>query len=944
MNPLKALNRHGQSVWLDFMRRTLIGKELARLLDEDGVVGITSNPAIFEKAIGQSADYDRQFGELMAASDRTPWALYEELAIRDIQLAADQLRPIYAATQRRDGYVSLEVSPYLADDTAATIAEARALWARVNRANLMVKVPGTKAGVTAIETLIGEGININVTLLFGLDAYLQVADAFIRGLEHYALSHDDLGQVASVASFFISRIDSAVDGRIDALLKAGPARPEALARLKGKTAIANAVIAYQRYKEIYSTERWSALAERGAQTQRLLWASTGTKNPAYPDTLYVDRLIGPHTVNTMPPATMDAFRDHGTARTTLEDDLDGAARVLAALPKFGINLDEITDRLVADGVQLFADAADKLVEAVENKRVKYLGAKLASFSSALPAVLAKPVEAEREAWRAGGRIRRLWTRDPLLWSGTDEAQWLNWLDVTQRQRRSVPALELFAVEAARYRHILLLGMGGSSLGPAVLAQIFGAQPGHPVLHVLDSTDPAQIRAVEAKIDLTSTLFIVSSKSGSTLEPNILTQYFFERAGIVLSEAEAAKRFVAVTDPGSSLQRLAETRGFGHVFAGDPGIGGRYSVLSAFGLVPAAAMGVDLARLLDSTETMIRSCGPDVPPAANPAVALGVALGVAGLRGRDKVTILAGPGLEDFGIWAEQLIAESTGKHGKALIPVAAEPIGAPERYGDDRIFVHLAFIGRPDPQGAALAALEQAGQPVLRITLAGPDQLGQEFFRWELATAVAGSILGINPFDQPDVEASKRATAALMDAYAASGSLPAEAPLFEEDGIALFADARNAAELGKLAAGPRLEAWLAAHLGRLGAGDYAGFLAYIPQGGATTQALQAMRLAVRDRYRTATCTGFGPRYLHSTGQAHKGGPNSGVFLQITAEDADDLAVPQQRYSFGTVKAAQARGDLDVLAERGRRVLRVHLRGDLARGLERLVTAIGRAAG
>ena len=936
MNPLKALNRHGQSVWLDFMRRGLIGKELAQLIERDGLMGITSNPSIFEKAIGQGAEYDPQFGQLMAAGDRSPWVLYEALAIRDIQLAADQLRPIYDATKRRDGYVSLEVSPYLANDTEGTIAEARRLWAAVDRPNLMVKVPGTKAGTPAIRTLIGDGININVTLLFGLDAYLAVADAFVAGLEHYAESQDDIGRVASVASFFISRIDTAVDTRLDALIKAGDTAAD---KLKGKIAIANARITYQRYKEIFSTDRWGALAERGAQTQRLLWASTGTKNPAYPDTLYVDMLIGPHTVNTMPPATMDAFRDHGTARTTIEDDLDGAARTLAALAKLGIDLGQITDRLVVEGVQLFADAADKLIEAVEKKRVKILGDRLATYQAALPAPLGQKVAAELDSWRADGRIRRLWARDASVWTGADEAKWLGWLDIVKRLGTALPALESLAGEASKYRHILLLGMGGSSLGPEVLAQTFGRRDGFPQLHVLDSTDPAQIRAFEARIDYASTLFIVSSKSGGTLEPNILKQYFFERARAQLGDDAVGKRFITVTDPGSKMQQVAEHDRFGHVFLGDPAIGGRYSVLSLFGLVPAAAMGIDVAHLLAATELMVRSCGPDVPPAANPGVQLGAALGVAGLAGRDKVTIVAGPGLEDFGTWAEQLIAESTGKNGKAVIPVAAEPVGLPAVYGEDRIFVHLAFANRPDKQAERLAALEQAGHPVLRITLGGPEQLGQEFFRWEIATAVAGAVLGINPFDQPDVEASKLATRKLTDAYEATGHLPAETPIFEAEGIRLFADTRNAAAL---AGNTSLDAYVAAHLQRLGAGDYAAFLAYIPQEKATIEALQAIRLAVRDGVKAATCIGFGPRFLHSTGQAYKGGPNTGVILQITCDDPEDLAVPQQSYSFGTVKAAQARGDFDVLAERGRRALRVHLGPDLAAGLDRLLKAVRRA--
>ena len=638
---------------------------------------------------------------------------------------------------------------------------------------------------------------------------------------------------------------------------------------------------------------------------------------------------------------MDAFRERGTARATIEDDLDGARRTLASLPKAGIDLDAVTDKLVEDGVQLFADAFDKLLEAVERKRIKFLGAKSATHAASLPGDLGKAVDAELETWRAGGKIRRLWARDASLWSGADEAKWLGWLDIVPRLGTTLPALDRLADAAARYRHVLLLGMGGSSLGPEVLARIFGRQAGHPLLHVLDSTDPAQIKDFEQRIELESTLFIVSSKSGGTLETSLLKQYFFERASAVLGPAEAAKRFVAVTDPGSSLHQSAEREGFGHVFVGDPEIGGRYSVLSAFGLVPAAAIGLDIGHFLAVTETMIRSCGPDVPPAANPGVALGLILGVAGRHGRDKVTIVAGPGLDDFGTWAEQLIAESTGKNGKALIPVAAETLAAPGAYGQDRIFVHLEFSSRPDPQAGQLAALAAEGHPVVRLALAGPEQLGQEFFRWEIATSVAGAVLGIDPFDQPDVEASKVAARALTDAYEKSGSLPAEAPFFDGDGIKLFADAGNEAAL---AGRGSLDAVIAAHLGRIGAGDYVAILAYLCQDQPTTAALQAVRHLIRDRRRVATCLGFGPRFLHSTGQAYKGGPNTGVFLQITGDDAADLAVPQRRYSFGTVKAAQARGDFAVLAERGRRALRIHLGADRQKGLERLLAAVTRALG
>jgi transaldolase/glucose-6-phosphate isomerase len=942
MNPLKSLSGLGQSPWLDFMRRNLLGAPLDKLIDEDGLGGMTSNPAIFEKAIGHETDYDEQFAELMAVGDRSPQDIYEALAIRDIQLAADRLAPVYQRTKQRDGFVSLEVSPYLARDTEATIAEARRLWRQVDRPNLMVKVPGTPEGVPAIETLIAEGININVTLLFSTDAYIAVAEAFIAGLEKRAASGASIAGIASVASFFVSRIDALIDGEIDKRIAAGDAQATKLEGLKGKVAIANAKIAYQDYKRLFGGAKWQALVAKGAQPQRLLWASTGTKNKAYRDVLYVETLIGRDTVNTMPPATMDAFRDHGVAKLTIEDDLDAAKHSMATLDSVGISMKSVTDTLVEDGVQLFADAFDALLGAVADKRSRHLGHRLDTLAIALPAPLKASWDAAMADWRAHGKIRHLWAKDAALWSGHDEASWLGWLGIVAGMRDELAALKALGLAARDYKHVLLLGMGGSSLGPEVLGRTFGRIAGAPHLHVLDSTDPAQIAQFEAAIEIDRTLFIVASKSGSTLEPNILKQYFFARAAEKLGATEAGRRFVAITDPGSKMEAVAAKDGFGYVFKGLKSIGGRYSVLSAFGLVPAATLGVDLVRFLDVTEIMVRSCGPDVPPAANPGVQLGLALGVAAKAGRDKVTILAGPGLEDFGAWAEQLIAESTGKQGHGIIPVDSEPVGAPGVYGTDRVFAHLTLEGKPDPDADKLAALEQAGHPVIRIVLPDAYHLGQEFFRWEIATAVAGAVIGINPFDQPDVEASKIETRKLTDAYEASGSLPPEQAFFEAYGIKLYADPRNRAALEAAAGASTLPALLKAHFDRLSPGDYAGLLAYLPRDPATIEAFEAIRLIIRDAKRVATVVGFGPRFLHSTGQAYKGGPNSGVFLQITCDDAADLAVPGQTYSFGTVKAAQARGDFDVLAERGRRALRLHLGADLKSGIAHLKDLIATA--
>ena len=560
----------------------------------------------------------------------------------------------------------------------------------------------------------------------------------------------------------------------------------------------------------------------------------------------------------------------------------------------------------------------------------------------LPQALDRAVARELAAWQADGRIARLWARDASLWTGGDEGRWLGWLDIPDRMRQTLGGLAGFRTDAQRYAHVVLLGMGGSSLGPEVLARTFGTQVGWPEFHVVDTTDPSQIRAIEASLDLDRTLVIVSSKSGSTLEPNALKAHFHEALTKRLGAEEAAHRLIAITDPGSALQRQAKSEDFQRLFLGDPEIGGRYSVLSPFGLVPAAAMGLDLARLVDAALAMAAACKPEVAAAENPGLLLGAVLAAALAEGRDKLTIYSGPGLEAFGAWAEQLIAESTGKNGRGIVPIDAKQVSAPAVYGADRLFVHLALKDQADPRAAAIQALADAGHPVVRIEVADSYGVAQEFFRWEIATAVVGVAMGIHPFDQPDVESAKIAARKLTDAYEESGTLPAETPIIEDGGVKLYADAANAAALAALAEGPTLEAYLKAHLGRIGPGDYAALLAFLPMNAETQAILEGSRLVIRDASRAAVCLGFGPRFLHSTGQVYKGGANNGVFLQITCDEAEELPVPGKRYGFGIVKAAQARGDFAVLAERGRRALRVHLGPDPVAGLERLASAIGRA--
>ena len=947
-NPLKTLLKYGQSVWLDYIRRSLITSgELQHFLDEDGLRGVTSNPSIFEKAITGSTDYADFLAELEKDQDLDAKARYEMLAIRDVQGAADVLRPVYQQSKKRDGYVSLEVSPYLARDTRGTVEEAKRLWKSLGRENVMIKVPATPEGIPAIEHLIGEGINVNVTLLFAQSAYEQVAEAYIRGLEKRAAQNQDVSGVASVASFFISRIDTMIDALLTAKLKTATGNEVGLVKsTMGKIAIANGKLTYQRYKQIISEERWKKLAAKGAQTQRLLWASTSTKNPNYRDVLYVEELIGADTVDTIPPQTFSAFRQHGNVRASLEENVEEASDAMNTLAQVGVSMQSVTEKLLEEGLALFAEAFDKLVKAVEKSNRPAIAAKINQQTYVLPQKLLTAATASIDEWRTAGKMRRLWQHDPTLWTGSDEGNWLGWLGITQGRLPHIKYLKELAdeVRSSGFTHALLLGMGGSSLCPEVLEITFGRNNGYPEFHVLDSTDPAQVKAFEKKVDLAKTVFIVSSKSGSTLEPNIFKQYFFEKAGQAVGADKAGSRFIAITDPGSKMQHVAEADKFRHIFYGLPSIGGRYSALSDFGLVPAAVMGIDVARFLDRTEEMVHACASCVPLEENPGLVLGTILGVAARNGRDKVTIATSPEIRDLGAWLEQLMAESTGKEGHGLIPVDREELGSPAVYGNDRVFAYLKLASSTDNSAdAILKALETAGHPVVRISVGDSYDLGQEFFRWEIATAVAGSIIGINAFNQPDVEASKIATRNLTSAYEKTGSLPAEQPILQADGIKLFTDDVNAAALAKAAGNDKsLGAYLKAHLNRLGAGDYFALLAYVQMNDAHEKQLQAIRHRVRDKKVVATCLGFGPRFLHSTGQAYKGGPNSGVFLQITCDDATDVPVPGQKYTFGIVKAAQARGDFQVLAERKRRALRVHLGPDVAAGLTKLAAAIEQA--
>ncbi|TPW34375.1 bifunctional transaldolase/phosoglucose isomerase [Oecophyllibacter saccharovorans] len=958
-NPLKRLAGCGQAPWLDFISRDFIASgDLYKLVQEDGITGVTSNPAIFEKAIGQGEEYAPEIARLLQEDKLLRREqIYERLAIEDIRGACEVLKPVYEATSGRDGYVSFEVSPFLAHDSWETEQEAHRLWEAVDRPNLMIKLPATDVGVEETKTLTAQGINVNVTLLFSVATYARVLEAYLRGLEQRVARGKDIRQVAGVASFFISRIDSAVDGEIDRRLAEGDPDSAALKALRGKVAVACGVLAYAHLQEVLASPRWAALAAKGAQPQRLLWASTSTKDKAYSDTKYVEALIGPHTVDTLPPATLAAFRDHGTVRQSLPGDVEAARAVIAEAERLGLDLPKMSEKLLAEGCTAFEKAFETLLDAVEARRMEVLGISEPIAPKLISCKAAYPLWVEETAsccyftpeCEDDELIQRIWARDPKVWTGGKEGEWLGWLSAPRDGLEHIKQYEDFArdVKAGGYTDVLLLGMGGSSLGPEVLKEVFGHVPGWPELHVLDSTDPEQVAEMAAKVDLAKTLFIVSSKSGSTLEPNILFAYFWAAAEKALGKAPGA-HFVAVTDPNSSMEKTAKEHGFGHIFFGNAQIGGRYSVLSPFGMVPAAAAGYNVRGLLENALLMADQCNPED---AWDALSLGKGLGCVGSgSSSNKVTFVGSGKLAAVGPWLEQLLAESTGKQGKALIPIIGEAPGAPDKYGEDRFFIDLRMAGETqDPKLKALLEVMDYSlapdwvdekYPGYEIQMDNLLQLGQVFYLFEFATAVAAAMMEINPFDQPDVEASKVETRKLLSTYEQTGKLPPEEPFAVDGDLAFYADPRNAEALKK-AAGGRTDAvsLLKAQLERVKPGDYVGLLAYIARTPGHIAWAQEVRHMLRDGLHVATAAEFGPRFLHSTGQAYKGGPNTGVFLQVTSDKAKDLEIPGHPYTFGVVQAAQARGDFDVLAARDRRALRVHIRGPLEEGLKKLSQAL-----
>ena len=910
-NPLAELAKAGQSVWYDQMERKLITTgQLKKMIEQDDLRGMTSNPTIFEKAIGGSEDYDAQLRQL-ASQNKSPEEIYDELVIKDIGDAADIFRPVYDRNNGNDGFISIEVLPTIANDTKTTIAEATRLSKRLNRPNVMVKIPATPAGLPAIEESIANGVNINITLLFSNDVYGQVMEAYIRGLERRAEKNLPIDKIRSVASFFVSRIDTQADKQIEATGN------KDLQSLLGKVAIANAKMAYQQFKQVFGSDRFKKLQAKGAHVQRPLWASTGTKNPKYSDVLYVESLIAKDTVNTIPPATYDAFRDHGKVRIAIEDNLDAARDVLKRFEAAGLSLKKITDQLTLEGVKSFDASFASLLSTIEARRdavtrglddrqTEHLGPNQGAVDEAV-----KRVEKDKF-------VERIWNKDATLWKNDDAhkkiiGNALGWLRVAEEMLKHAGELKAFA-ESVRgeFDAIVVLGMGGSSLCSEVTKRVFGETKGYPTLLVLDSTIPEAVKNLESKLNLKRTLFMVASKSGTTTEPLMFHHYFYDRVKSVRGD-KAGENFIAVTDPDTQLSKDAARDKFRKVFINPADIGGRYSALSYFGMVPAAISGVDVEKLLDrAVHAAHVATVPSVKK--NPAALLGTVIGAMALKGRDKLTLITPAPLDTLGLWVEQLIAESTGKEGKGVIPIAGEPLLDTRDYGNDRLFVCVRLRGSDDVK--RLKELADAGHPVVDQVLADPLDLGEIFFTWEFATAVAGALLGIDAFDQPNVQESKDNTKKLLEEFKSTGRMNFPEKQVKPDDPAV-----------------------AALLGQVKPGDYVALTEYIAESPQRNKLIAEIREAIGRALHVATTTGYGPRFLHSTGQLHKGGPATGVFLQLTGGGGDDINLPGEKFTYGILARAQAIGDFQSLASRKRRAISIDLGPDPDKGLQQLAQTV-----
>lgn len=904
----------GQSPWLDFISREILNNgELRTLIEEKGLKGVTSNPSIFEKAMSQQdGGYDADIRRL-ASKGLSAFKIYDALAIADIQRACDLFLNVFEETRGQHGFVSLEVEPGLAHDTAKTLSEARRLFKAVNRPNVMIKIPATPEGIPAIEAAISEGINVNITLMFSVNHYKEVAFAYLRGLKKLRTNKGDLKKVHSVASVFVSRIDTLLDKKLESLANGD----KEILELRGKAAIANSKMIYQEYLRIFESYEFESLQTYGANVQQVLWGSTSTKNPAYSDLIYVHPLVGRNTVNTMPKPTLDALLDHGRVRPgTVEEGVEEARRTITRLKDLGIDLVETGEKLQSDGVKLFADAFSSLLGVLELKKMQYSksGKGFGSFSYHVPAAIEQAFQQKAAELQKQNFLPRFLKNDASIWKSDAAHQAvinnrLGWLRAHEWIAGKFHEIDSLVAEVRRdkIQDVVLLGMGGSSLAPEVLSLINRSKASKvPAFYMLDTTDPDSILKVEKKLRLKSTLFIVASKSGGTVETASQFKYFYDKMVHLYHSKvsdEVGKHFIAITDAGSDLEKNGKGKKFRRVFINPADIGGRYSALSFFGMIPAALMGIDIRAILKSTQDLFQSFSNERELVRNPAVAPGILMAVLAKKGMDKLTLAGSESLSSFGAWLEQLIAESTGKEGKGVIPVDTEILANPETYRKDRAFLFLNSKSNPD-----VLSFKKAGVPVLSIDWQNPASIGAEFLRWEIATAVAGAVLGINPFDEPNVKESKDATAKVLLHLQKTGKLTVKAVAPQNAKVKDF-------------------------FGKLSKTGYVVLLPYTERSASMQKAFDKVRTVLREELGCPVLLGFGPRFLHSIGQLYKGGPRTGLFVEFVNTPAGDMKVPGEFYTFDQLKKAQALGDKEALESKGLPVLCVDLGKNPAAGIK-----------
>jgi len=914
MGNLNDLEKIGQSLWYDNIQRVMLQNgEIEDMILRGEIKGMTSNPSIFQNAITNSTDYAIQL-QTLAWAGLTAEEIFWNLAIDDVQRAADFFAETYRISNKKDGYVSLEVNPNLAHDTTGTVKEAVELWRRVNRPNLMVKVPATIEGVPAIRQLIGEGINVNVTLIFSYQRYAQVIEAYQSGLEDRVAKGESVDSIASVASFFVSRVDTKVDGYLGEYSQKQGSDIELVRDLMGKAAIYNAKKAYQLFLREFNSQRFQKIKEHGGKPQRPLWASTSTKNPDYRDVMYIEELIGADTVNTVPPATLKAFLDHGTVSDQITKKIDTMDAYFSSLEKYSISIDKVTEELESEGVKAFSDAYNKLISVIEERRIG-VAQGLGTLEPEVKKCLKNLAESNFST--------RLFEHDPTLWTQSPEGQKeivqrLDWLEAPWKTGEVINQIEglLNGLIKEGFTHALILGMGGSSLAPEVFAAINGKDDSGLIISILDSTHPEEVLAVEKRIPLETTLFIVSSKSGTTGEINAFFNYFYEKMQKKLG-SKVGSHFLAITDPGTRLSQVAAEKKFRRIITANPKVGGRNSALTVFGLVPAALKGIDIAELIKRTLYFTKWFRPEYPVNENPGIVLGAILGTAALNGKDKLTILADPDWVPFGAWMEQLVAESSGKEGKGILPISDEPVTSASVYQKDRFFIYLRKNGDLD---SLITELQNNGHLVISLDVKSKFDLGYQFYLWETATATACSIIGVNSFDQPDVQDAKTRTIAGIEAYRKTGQFITDAPVITQTEFSVYSKQKIInlkAETPLVVIHEFLESYGNKK-------SYVAINAFVCRNNKNKQILNNLREWILAEYGMATTLGFGPRFMHSTGQLHKGGQGNGLYIMITNTPSEDAAIPGEGITFGKFCFAQALGDESALINRGRKVLRIHI--------------------